>query len=278
MKKRATVIIPTFGNAKFARWAIKSVQEQTVKNIEICIICDGSPEGMVSLFRSMEQDDPRIRVFSFPKSPRTGEPYRDIVIRQTCGRIICYCGHDDLWLPDHIEVVEKTLKKCCFTHTIHAYINVPEAVKDKTSLFGGIYGISLNPEIIQKMQQGENFFGLTFGSHTRKSYFRLKEGWVTTPQPEIPTDLYMWCKFLTALGKDCKSTMKITALNFRQPDRKDWSEQQRDEELGIYFEKIHDPAFLTNLHEQALEICPMLKDKPKRFIDNLKSWAAGPGS
>ena len=47
MKTRATVIIPTFGNAKFARWAIKSVQNQTVKDIEICIICDGSPDNMV---------------------------------------------------------------------------------------------------------------------------------------------------------------------------------------------------------------------------------------
>jgi glycosyltransferase involved in cell wall biosynthesis len=278
VKKRATVIIPTFGNAKFARWAIKSVQDQTVKDIEICVICDGSPENMVSFFRSMEQDDPRIRVFSYPKSPRTGEPYREIVIRQTTGRIICYCSHDDLWLPDHIQVVEKALKKCWFTHTLHAYVNVPQVVKEENTLFGGIYGISLNREMIKRMLSGENYFGLTFGAHTRKCYYKLEEGWATTPRKDIATDLYMWCKFLSAYGGHCKSTMKITALNFRQPDRKDWSEQQRDEELGIYFEKIHDPAFLTNLHEQALEICPMLKDKPKRFIDNLKSWAAGPGS
>jgi glycosyltransferase involved in cell wall biosynthesis len=75
----ATVIIPTFGNATFAGWAIKSVQNQTVKNIEICIICDGSPENMVSFFRNIEKEDSRVKVFVFPKSPRTGEPYRDII-------------------------------------------------------------------------------------------------------------------------------------------------------------------------------------------------------
>jgi|SRR5271157_1749191 len=104
---RATVIIPTFGNAKFARWAVKSVQRQTVTDIEICIICDGSPENMVSFLNNMRKEDPRIKVFVFPKSPRTGEPYRDIVIKQTTGKIICYCSHDDLWLPDHVRTMEK---------------------------------------------------------------------------------------------------------------------------------------------------------------------------
>ena len=74
MEVRATVIIPTFGNAKFARWAIKSVQQQSIKDIEICIICDGSPEEMISFFKGMEKEDPRVQVFVFPKSPRTGEP------------------------------------------------------------------------------------------------------------------------------------------------------------------------------------------------------------
>ena len=196
---------------------LKAFNNQTVKDIEICIICDGSPENMVSFFQNMEKEDPRIKVFTFPKSPRTGEPYRDIVIKQTTGKIICYCSHDDLWLPNHVQVMEKTLKKCCFTHSLHAFVNLPEAIKDENTLLGGILWINLNQEIIKKMQGGENFFGLTFGAHTRKSYNELEEGWVTTPLKDIPTDLYMWRKFLAAFGKHCKTTMKVTALNFRTP-------------------------------------------------------------
>ena len=258
MEARATVIIPTFGEAKFARWAIKSVQQQTVKDIEICIICDGSPENMVSLFRSMEQEDPRIKVFAYPKSPRTGEPYRDIAIKQTTGQIICYCSHDDLWLPNHIQVMEEALKKCCFTHSLHAFVNLSEAIKDENTLLGGIYWINLNPEIIERMQSGENFFGLTYGAHTRKSYNELEEGWVTTPLKDFQTDLYMWCKFLTAFGERCKTTMKVTALNFEQIPRNDWSEQERDDELSLYFEKIQDPAFLRKIEELHFIFRPTL--------------------
>src|SRR3990167_7925587 len=189
MAARATVIIPTFGYATFARWAIRSVQQQTVKDLEICVICDGSPQETIDMFQNMAMEDQRIRVFVFPKAPRTGEPYRDLVIRQTTGKIICYCCHDDLWLPHHVSAMEKALKNCYFTHSIHAYVNVPEAAGNGKTLLGGVYWINLDQEIIKKMLGEENFFGLTFAAHTRPSYFLLKEGWVTTPIP-VWTDLY----------------------------------------------------------------------------------------
>ena len=272
MKARATVIIPTFGNAKFARWAIKSVQNQTVKDIEICIICDGSPDNMVSFFRSMEQEDPRIKVFTYPKSPRNGEPYRDIVIRQTTGQIICYCSHDDLWLPNHVQVMEEALRKCCFTHSLHAVVNLPEAIKDENTLLGDFCWININRKIIKSMLGGKNFFGLTYGAHTRKSYNELQEGWVTTPLKHLYTDLYMWCKFLAAFGKRCKTTVKVTALNFPHIYRKDRSEQQRDEELRLYFKKIHDPVFLRQIYKLSLKFCPSLYQKITFIINNLKPY------
>jgi glycosyltransferase involved in cell wall biosynthesis len=259
VKARATVIIPTFGNAEFACWAVKSVQQQTVKEIEICIICDGSPENMISFFRGMANDDPRIKVYGFPKSPRTGEPYRDTVIRRTTGEIICYCSHDDLWLPYHLEEMEKTLKKCRFTHSLHASVNLPEKIGDENTLFGSICCINLeNQKTVRKMQEGNNYFGLTFGAHTRESYNGLMEGWVTTPRPEIPTDLYMWCKLIAVAGNRRKTTMKITALSFPQIHRNDWSEQERDAELKQYFDKLQDPVFLRNIELISSRFHPSL--------------------
>jgi GalNAc5-diNAcBac-PP-undecaprenol beta-1,3-glucosyltransferase len=265
---RATVIIPTFGPASFARWAIKSVQQQTVRDLEICVICDGSPPEMVSFFQDMAREDKRLRVFTFPKSPRTGEPYRDQVIRQTTGQIICYCSHDDLWLPHHVRAMEKALKRCYFTHSIHVYVNAPEALKKSNTLLEGVYWIDLDHEIISKMQGGENFFGLTFGAHTRSSYFQLKEGWATTPLPDIPTDLYMWRKFLAVFGEHSQTIMKITALNFRKIDRADWTEHQRDEELREYFLNISSPEFLRELYRQSLSNCP--PQYKKKYMRN--SW------
>lgn len=258
MEARATVIIPTYGNASFARWAINSVQQQTVKDIEICIICDGSPENMVSFFKAMGKEDSRLKVYEYPKSPRTGEPYRDIVIKETTGKIICYCSHDDLWLPFHIETIEKTLQRCGFTHSIHAFVNVPDRAWPSFMLLGGVYWIDLkDPRIIQKMHGGRSFFGLTYGAHRRTIYLELKEGWITTPLKDSLTDLYMWCKFLSAFGESCQTTSKVTALNFPKARRKDWSEQERDDELRDYFEKIQDPAFLRKIDKLSFTFPPV---------------------
>jgi glycosyltransferase involved in cell wall biosynthesis len=250
MKPRATVIIPTFGNAKFTRWAIKSVQNQSVEDIEIYIICDGSPEHMITFFKAMGKDDPRIKVITYPKSPRHGEPYRDIIIKRSTGKIICYCSHDDLWLPNHIQEIEKTLSKCIFTHSILVSIKLPENIKDENIISAHIMWINLeNPGIANKMiHVGGGFFGLSCGAHTREGYFNLDEGWVTTPQ-NYPTDRYMWRKFVLAYRDQCKTTSRITTFNFRAVPRKNWSEQMRDDELKLYFEKIQDPDFLRRINE-----------------------------
>jgi glycosyltransferase involved in cell wall biosynthesis len=270
---RATVIIPTFGNAIFARWAVKSVQQQTVKDLEICVICDGSPPEMISYFEVLASEDHRIQVFAFPKAPRTGEAYRDIVIRKTSGRIICYCCHDDLWLPHHVSAMEEALEQSCFTHSVHAQINVPEVAGINQNLLGDVIWTNLDSDIIKKMQGGQNFFGLSFGAHTRNSYYQLEEGWVTTPIADMPTDLYMWNKFLAAFGKLSHTTMRITALHFRKMDRLSlgWSEQQRDEELKGYFEKLTDPQFLRQLFWESVRSCPTQYER-QYFINSLGLW------
>ena len=128
-------------------------------------------------------------------------------------------------------------------------MNVPDKVKEDKAIIKPIHCIDLTDrEIVKRMQGGENFFGLTFGAHTREGYDNLKEGWITTPE-DIPTDLYMWCKFLSAYGKDCRTVPKITALCFEKTARKDWTFEQRDEELGQYFNKLKHPGFIKEISE-----------------------------
>jgi len=271
MGVRATVIIPTFGEALFAQWAVKSVQSQTVKELEICVICDGSPEHMISFFTDMSREDSRIMVYRYPKSPRTGEPYRDTVIKQTTGNIICYCAHDDLWLPNHVEEMEASLKTSSFTHSLHVNVNLPEKIKGRDSLFSHIFFINIRKSSAQrKMMKGTNFFGLTYGAHTRDSYFRLKSGWVTTPQKDVPTDLYMWRKFLAAFPDECQTIMKITAFKFPIGPRKNWSQQQRSDELRYYFIKIQNPDFAYTISKYYLRKRYKVKYTGKRLTQRIR--------
>jgi glycosyltransferase involved in cell wall biosynthesis len=277
MSARATVIIPTFSQARFARWAIKSVQQQTVKDIEICVICDGSSQKMVSFFEDMVKEDPRIRVFAYSKSIRTGEPYRDEVIKKMTGEIVCYCCHDDLWFPNHIEVMEKALKKCDFTHTYHAIVNNQEKIKRPQDVLLGVHFADLSKrKTVNSMLYGTNYFGLTYAAHTRSAYGKLKEGWVTTPDKNIPTDLFMWKKFLSSSEIVCGTTKQTTALTFPVPLRKELSEKERDNELASYFGKMSDAAFekqINRLSQRKIRL-RLCKDAIKRVPFILRIWQA----
>jgi glycosyltransferase involved in cell wall biosynthesis len=284
MGARATVIIPTFGKAIFARWAIKSVQNQTVQDLEICIICDGSPPEMVAFFEKMAQKDPRVRLYTFPKSPRTGEPYRDTVIKKTTGQNIFYCAHDDLWLHNHIEQLERTLQNNQFTNSFNLYIEAIEKTVDPDRQF--TEQLLNEKELINRIASfdfikkkygniirwGYYLSGLTCGAHSRKAYFNLKEGWITTPLKYIPTDVYMWYKLIFSNRWAFKTTQKVTALHFAQNPRNNWSEQKRHNELMHYYGIISSRKFMNRINELSLRsdrFAPHRKMTNKTFFYRL---------
>lgn len=265
MPARATVLIPTYGRARFARWAVASARRQSVADLEIGVICDGSPPEMVAFFEDMAREDPRIRVFVFPKSPRTGEPHRDLVLAQTAGRIVCYLSHDDLWLENHVAELEKSLLRCPFTHSLQAVVRTPAESGGEATLKLVNREDLRRRRVERAMLDGNNFFGLSFAAHTREAYAALPEGWVTTPIPHMATDLYMWRKFLTAFPGQCRTVRKLTALNFPKPERLEWTEAQRDAELEQYFEKIQEPRFVRELEAEAWRLVSLPGRLGRRF-------------
>jgi hypothetical protein len=50
--------------------------------------------------------------------------------------------------------------------------------------------------------------------------------------------------------------MRVTALNFPYPPRKNRTEQERYDELKLYYQKIHEPEFLHTIEKLSLRLCP----------------------
>lgn len=268
---RATVIIPTFGHAPFVRCAIESVQSQTVKELEICVILDGSPASMKELIEELAARDERIRIFAFPKAPRTGEIHRAKIIPQTSGTIICYLAHDDLWLPHHVETMERGLAEADFTHSIHANLGLSEPLGkiQETTL------CDLAHPVVRQRMLGPEFprhgFGLSFGAHTREAYFQLPSGWDTTPDG-VPTDIHMWRKFLSRPEIRAKSMMTLSALHFPAPSwRQSLSEEELERILDQCLLKLRDPDFQRSLLEGVFrDILVVSLNYEKRLNDSIE--------
>jgi hypothetical protein len=217
---------------------------------------------MLAFFDDFAKIDPRISVFSFPKSERTGEPYRDEIIRTKArGKYIFYCSHDDLWLPGHVEEIIKLLKDFEFGHSLHAELSPGRRETNGGDFFKTInYADMQDPVCREKMLNEKtpfNYFGLTFAAHTKNSYLKLNKGWATTPKG-IWTDLYMWRKFLSAYGEHSGTLKKITALHFPAYERTNMSVQERDGELAFYYKKVLEPGFAQKVNEIACRTVPEL--------------------
>ena len=100
----ATILIPTFDHADLIAFPLRSILRQSDQDFEILVVGDGVPERTREVLAPF-LDDPRIRFFDNPKGAGNGELHRHAALQEASGDIVCYCGDDDLWLPDHLATL-----------------------------------------------------------------------------------------------------------------------------------------------------------------------------
>lgn len=263
----ATVLIPTHNHGPLLRQAVTCALTQTITEIEVFIIGDGVSELTRAVVMELRQE-PRIRFFDHPKSPRTGEPYRHAALAEAQGEIVCYLADDDLWLPQHIETMRRLLAAADFAHAPYFMVDGEGVLRAPMTA-----DLAL-PYYRDQMLAGTNYIPLCCGAHTLEFYRRLPHGWRTTPLG-TPTDLYMWQQILAYPGCRAISSLRPTALNFPAPLRRDWSMAQRAAELETWRRRIGEPDFLLDLLASAVRDHAAEEARLQVHLKEVAAWAHG---
>ena len=95
-----SVIIPTYNRANLLKRAIKSVLDQTYKNLEIIIVDDGSTDNTKDIVKTFS--DPRIQYIRLPEN-RGVSSARNMGIKKSRGDFIAFLDSDDEFLPEKLE-------------------------------------------------------------------------------------------------------------------------------------------------------------------------------
>ena len=203
-----TVILPIVRPPDFLPYAVRSVLAQTVSSFELVIVSDGAPMETVRRAEALAKADARIRVASFPKGERHGEEHRATVLRQALGRKVAHLGDDDLWFPDHLEVLGRLLETVDFGNVLQVRL-LPDG-----TLRAPMAGHLRDRVCRERMRRRRwNFFGPTEAGYRMNAYQSLPYGW--RPAPEgVYSDLHMWRQFLDQQGLRVGSTFAVTALKF----------------------------------------------------------------
>ena len=100
---RVTVIIPTYNWSNVLPYSIGSVLRQSFTDFELLVVGDGCTDDSEQVVTAIA--DPRVRWINLPVNSGHQSAPNNEGLLQARGSIIAYLGHDDLWLPHHLEVM-----------------------------------------------------------------------------------------------------------------------------------------------------------------------------
>ena len=105
-----SVILPNFNCQQYIAETIRSVLNQTYKNIELLIIDDCSTDESVNVIHETIKNDQRARLIKLEQNYGGPATPRNIGIKQSKGIIISFIDSDDIWFPKKLEIQINDIK------------------------------------------------------------------------------------------------------------------------------------------------------------------------
>lgn len=190
MTPAVTVLIPTHNRADVLPFAIRSVLAQTLSDFELFIVGDGCTDETAAAVAAF--DDSRIRWFDLPKAPYFGYANRNRALREARGEVVAYLGHDDLWLPDHLQLL---------VGLIHGQdVDFAASRGLLVTRNGTIRQHLMNledPQMVERLMKGRDWFGPTPVVHRRDCLERY--GYWREDIPRA-ADWELWTRILRGNG------------------------------------------------------------------------------
>lgn len=103
-----SIAMATYNGAKYIREQMNSILMQTIQDFELVICDDCSGDNTVTILQEYADNDSRIRLFKNDVNIGFKKNFEK-VIRMTHGDYIALCDQDDIWFPDHLEVLFNSL-------------------------------------------------------------------------------------------------------------------------------------------------------------------------
>ncbi len=102
-----SVIVPVYNAEAYLEECLRSIQTQTLRNIEIICINDGSPDNSLSILKKMAEADERIVIISHEN--RGVSACRNEAMQQARGKYLAFMDSDDLYPAN--DVLEALFNK-----------------------------------------------------------------------------------------------------------------------------------------------------------------------
>lgn len=130
---KISVVIPVYNLQDYVERAVRSITEQTFKDVEIIVVNDGSTDNSLDIIKNLAKADKRIIIID---QDNTGpDMARNRGFDVATGEWVCFFDGDDYMHEDALEKLYNAAKNCdmvvcnseCkfLTYTVHEFFRLP---------------------------------------------------------------------------------------------------------------------------------------------------------
>ncbi|PZD79110.1 glycosyltransferase family A protein [Mesonia sp. K7] len=98
-----SVVLPVYNAEKSIDYCLKSVLEQSYKNIEVIVINDGSTDRSEEIIQTIIKKYPEKRIKYISQENKGVSVARNLGLKKALGEFIAFIDSDDEWLPTKLE-------------------------------------------------------------------------------------------------------------------------------------------------------------------------------
>lgn len=106
---KVSIIVPVYNVEKYVKKCIKSLMNQTLEDIEIIVVNDGSTDNSLSIVEELAQEDNRIKIYT--KENGGLSDARNYGLKKAKGKYIAFLDSDDYVKTDLYEKMYEKAKK-----------------------------------------------------------------------------------------------------------------------------------------------------------------------
>ncbi|MCI5871924.1 MAG: glycosyltransferase, partial [Streptococcus sp.] len=96
---KVSIIIPVYNTEDYLADCVKSLQKQSLQDIEIILVNDASTDRSLEIMTDFQKQDPRIKVISLDSNQGVGEA-RNQGLKVASGEFIAFVDSDDFVKAD----------------------------------------------------------------------------------------------------------------------------------------------------------------------------------
>ena len=254
---KVSVIIPVYNREEYLRECLDSVVNQTLRDIEIICVDDGSTDRSLEILREYETQDERI--FVYTQTHQYAGVARNTGMSHASGKYLTFLDSDDLMLPEALEHLFRRAEALC------ADIVICDAYRFKTDerkaeQYDVINKRFLpNKKIFNISDFAKNLFQITAGEPWAKLYLRGLLDQYSLEFPNLPRaediaftySSYVYAKRITILEERLVKCRRFDGSGSLE-DTKDRHPLAAFESLELLWTRIEDLGYEELLRQTFL--------------------------